>query len=597
MLNQLLHNDFTFLESKRFVNVALFIVVFLQVILMFHGFDVCDDGFVLTFYQQIFNDPSSVEYSFVYWLSGFFGGLWYEIYPSGGVLWFKFFTVIINTLTYIITFQVFQQFISKPILILGLFIALFVNDYGFLVYYHNHLTALLAVTSVFFLLKGLFKNSLFLIVISGFIIGINIFTRIPNITLLVFILAIPFYYLIENKLLKKSIKPSMYYILGVILGIICIGILLLLLGQFEIMIKAIYSLFDLGVAKDSSHNLVGLLMVYLHDYKNLLDVMGQLLLISIGFCIVYNYFKNLLWLRNLLLFVLFCYTFLWFLKGEIYPVYAISYVGSLLVLFTKQSSKLKVLAFLGILMLTFLPLGSGGAIHSSGYMCIWLSVPFFFYFIANLKDVTIHWNCKTFNNKIIFSRVGFKSIILFIFMAFFLAKGLNISKQAYFDKGSRLEKTHSIENKLAKGIFTTERRAKIINDLLINLDEYVKPNDYLLAYDKIPMINFLTETRPYMYNSWVWIYDSHSFEKKLNQAEKEIKVYPIVVAQKFETTLDFSEPIPNYLDENLINTEGLINAYDGRKNAFFNAFLTKNDYKIIWSNDYFNIYKTESIHE
>ena len=68
---------------------AILIIVVIQVILMFQGFDVCDDGFVLTSYQQIFNSPSSVEYNFVYWLSSIIGGLWYKLYEDGGILWFR----------------------------------------------------------------------------------------------------------------------------------------------------------------------------------------------------------------------------------------------------------------------------------------------------------------------------------------------------------------------------------------------------------------------------------------------------------------------------------------------------------------------------
>lgn len=576
---------------------VVLVIVLLQLILGVQGFDVCDDGFVLTFYQQIFNDPSSVEYNFVYWLSGVFGGVWYELYPRGGILWFKVFTVIINTLTFILAYNIFKQFVSKRIVLLGLLISLFVNDFGFLVYYHNHLTALLAISSVFFLLKGLTKNSVFSIVFSGFIIGMNVFTRIPNVTLIVFILGIPFYYFVTDKSLKNSLKIIMYYILGIVLGVGFIVVLLLLLSQFEIMTNAIFSLFDLGVADDSTHNASGLIKTYLNSYITLLDVMGQLSIIIILFFTICNYLKNLLWLRYLILFFGFCYTFLWFKEGGIYPVYAISYVGALMVLFTKQGSGIKTLAFLGVLMLTFLPFGSNGAIGNAGYMSIWLSTPFFFYFLINKGDLIINLKTKFIDRNIVVSEFTSIKFIMFISVAFFLAKGLNVSKQAYFDVGSRFQKTHTIENVLANGIYTTERRAEIINDLLVNLNKYVKSNDYLLAYDKIPMLHFLTETRPYMFNSWVWIYDSQSFDKKLKQAEKRIKIYPIVVTQKFETILEFSKPIPNYLEENLTNTKGLIIAYDTKKNASMNTFLNNNDYEIVWSNEYFNIYKTERIHE
>lgn len=583
--------------TKYDFGVVLFAIVIVQLILGVQGFDICDDGFVLSFYQQIYNAPSSVEYSFTYWLSGVVGGLWYELYPKGGVLWFKFFTVIINTLIFYVGYYVFKQCVPKRIALLGLVIALFVNDYGFLVYYHNHLTALLALVSVVFLIKGLEKDRAVAIIIAGAIIGVNVFSRIPNITLTVFVLAIPFYFLLQKRALKNAIKPMVQYTVGVGLGFVIIAILLVLLGQFEIMQNALLSLFDLGATKNSTHNFSDLIKIYYRNYIILFTAIAELTLAVVLFFATFNYLKKQIWLRGVVLAIGFCFTFIWFYNGNIYPVYAMSYVGALLVIVTKNEAVTKTVAFLGLLMLTFLTFGSAGAIKSSGYMCIWLSLPFFFYAINSFKNDAITFNTSLVSTNIVLTQKSLSAFLVFISIAFFLAKGLNISKQAYFDNGSRLKKTYAIKSDLAKGVYTTQRRAEIINDLLQHLEKYVKPNDYLLTYDKIPMVHFLTETRPYMYNGWVWIYDSNSFEKKLNKAEKQIATYPVVVLQKFETTIKFSEPIPNYMSENLVDTKGLINTYDGKKNALMNGFLLRNDYQVVWSNAYFNILKTQKKHD
>ncbi|AEH01632.1 hypothetical protein [Lacinutrix sp. 5H-3-7-4] len=582
--------------NKYDLVVVLFAIVALQIILGFQGFDICDDGFALTFYQQIYNNPSSIEFNFVYWLSGVVGGLWYTIFPNGGILWFKFFTVIINTLTFLIGYKIFKPFMPKRIVLLGMLIILFVNDFGFLIFYHNHLTALLALISVYYLLNGLIKKKPLFIILSGLIIGANVFTRIPNLTLFVFILAIPFYYILNKEHLKYALKPMLHYILGIILGFGVIALLLVSLGQFKIMQNAILGLFDLGVTKDSTHNFGGLLKTYYYNYRVLFSVIGELLLIICSFLFIQNGLKKYNWLKYTLLLIWLSFVFIWFKNGNLYTTYAIAYTGSIIAIFSKQKPAFKTLALLGILMLTFLPMGSGGAIVSSGYMCIWLSVPFFFNYFYDLEHTSITFK-NTQVSTIKLNKKGFTTLVIFIAVAFFLAKALNVSREAYFDKGSRLKKTHTINSDLAKGIYTTKRRAEITNALLVNLEKYVKPNDYLLTYDKIPMIHFLTETKPYMYNSWVWVYDSYSFEKKISKAENEIKTYPIVVTQKFETTRRFSQPIPNYLAEDLTNTKGIINAYDAKKNITMNRFLEQNEYEIVWSNAYFNILKTKKTHK
>ena len=91
-----------------------------------------------------------------------------------------------------------------------------------------------------------------------------------------------------------------------------------------------------------------------------------------------------------------------------------------------------------------------------------------------------------------------------------------------------------------------------------------------------------------MYNPWVWIYDGHSFEKNIARAEKEIGVLPIIVQQKFDTVGSFSQPITNYMSENQDTSV----FFDKRRVVAMNAFIKRNNYEIVWSNPYFNIYKS-----
>ena len=61
---------------------VFFLLLFLcQLIFIFQGIDFLDEGFTATFYQQFFNDPSSVEYNFMFWLSGLIGGTFTYLFP------------------------------------------------------------------------------------------------------------------------------------------------------------------------------------------------------------------------------------------------------------------------------------------------------------------------------------------------------------------------------------------------------------------------------------------------------------------------------------------------------------------------------------
>ena len=188
--------------------------------------------------------------------------------------------------------------------------------------------------------------------------------------------------------------------------------------------------------------------------------------------------------------------------------------------------------------------------------------------------------------------LNYISIVYIIGLTFCGTQLYHIFNQAYFDHGSRLDKRFSIQSDLANRIYTTSERAIVFNTVLNEVYKQVEKDDYLLAYDNIPMLNFLTETKPYMGISWVWVYDSQTFDKKIKKAEKEIPYYPVVVQQKINTIGSFSPPISNYMSENKV--ENYI--YKNGRTKSMNAFLKRNDYKNVWSNSYFTIYKTDKKH-
>ncbi len=552
----------------------------MQLLMAFQGFDVCDDGFVLTFYQQIFSNPESVEYNFLYWFSGFVGGVWYKLFEDGGILWFRFLAIIVNTLAFYLTYRLLEKYISQYFLLLSLVMVLFVNDYGFLTFYHNQLTALLAVVIIYILNKAILNHSKLQYILAGFILSFTVFTRVPNAVLYILILAIPYSYYVKNKTITKSIRPVSVFVFGSVLGYLFIYMILLAFGQAEVMKNALLTIVDLGNTEDSSHNFADIFRAPIYNYISIVIAFTKWLFISLGL-IVLQYLpiekKILSIITVVIATVLF---FIWFNTGNIYPIYSLCLFASIVLMFFKQVPyQVKLISCMSFLVLITLSLGSAGGIKNSGFMAIWIGLPLFFYLIN--QKLILHRSFKDFN---------YKTYLWSVIIAFLVLKAYKIPQQTYFDPGSRFDKRFVIKSNKARGIYTSERRAKIINDLLFNLQKFVKPNDYLMVYDRIPMVHFLTETKPYMYNPWVWIYDYNSFEKKLTKAEQEIEELPIVLQQKFETIYKFSEPINDYMSTNKENT----NFHSNERNTVINSFLNRNNYKIVWSNAYFNIYASKN---
>lgn len=565
--------------SNRIAALLLvFVVVLLQLLIAFQGFDICDEGLSLTFFQQFYNAPESVEYNFVYWFSGLIGGLWYEMYENGGILWFRFFTIIINMATFFVAYKLLVKYVNKWHALIGLTMVLFINDYGYLAFYHNHLTALLSICAIYALHQGLVNNKLKLITLSGCIVAINVFTRLPNATFFIVVLAIPFYiYFLQKFSILKAVKPILYFGLGSLLGFAMVFGLLLIFNQFEIMKLAIAGGFDLGNAADSSHNFGSLLRMYIYNYTAVFKSMAKFILTGLllfGLTFIARKHKSLYVIWYAMAIALFAYNFK---VDTIFPIYGLMLISTYFLLVTKQPETIKLLVFLTFCMAFFLPFGSDGGIYNIGYMSVWLVIPLF-----------IHSVLKGQNKWLTNRNYGLGHIMLAMVLGFFFIQFYKIFNEAYFDGGSRLEKTYVIKSDMAKHIYTTKERADIVNDLLVNLDDFVDDDDYLLAYDKIPMIHFLTKTRPYVHNPWPWIYDSSSFERHLKRGENEIDVLPIIVQQKFETIVDFEEPVNDYMAEGKVNDS----RYNAGRTKAMNDFIKRNDYTIVWSNSHFNIYKS-----
>ena len=70
---------------RAFAVVALLLAVW-QLPGVLFGLDLCDAGFYLTFYDNIFTRPATVSYNFMYYLSGLLGGLLQMLFPAMGVV-------------------------------------------------------------------------------------------------------------------------------------------------------------------------------------------------------------------------------------------------------------------------------------------------------------------------------------------------------------------------------------------------------------------------------------------------------------------------------------------------------------------------------
>jgi len=104
----------------------------------------------------------------------------------------------------------------------------------------------------------------------------------------------------------------------------------------------------------------------------------------------------------------------------------------------------------------------------------------------------------------------------------------------------------------------------------------------LFAYEGISLIYFLTQTRPYLYNTWPMLEASANFQELIKKAEVNQPNYPTVVRAKASTQIG-SNTWPHKVTE-LTSYASMIS---NRKLA--NEFLKRHEYIKIWENSFFEI--------
>jgi hypothetical protein len=563
-----------FANPQKVLFLTLFFTFIYELALSFQGFDLCDEGSALTVYQQIFKAPESVEYQFAHYMTGIVGGIWNIAFGFGGILSFRILTAIVLVLTVYFTYLSLKNWIEPIVIPIAASLVLLMNNYGIIAFFYDHLSALLAAISIYFLLKGLNANRPWALFAAALFCGINIFARIPNITLLSLgiLVFISFFYDKNKQQLKRNI---LFCICGLISGIGIVLLLMLLLGHWDLFFQTVFdNLFSRGTNEDSTHNLNTMLRVYIGNYQQIFTYLAIFVFAQAFFPFIYRFYKHKTGKIITVILYSFVITAFSLFAFNCEKYYAIVLFPTILSCYADIKNKsIILLNTASLIVLLFLPLGSDVGVLNMGYFSVW---PATFTAVFHV--------CRFIRAKM---QKGNNSHRLFfiIFYTLFLIYGVYVaSRNAYYDRGPRWEKRFRAHNDKFT-VFTSESKAQAIDDLLSELNKYVKKGDYLFCFESLPMIHYLTETKPYTGNPWVWGYDSENFIRHLKKSTATLPL-PVVVRQK-------NQPISGYwLTPFVVDKTNPVYSYFYKAKSidFFETFLDENQYQIAWENDAFRIY-------
>jgi hypothetical protein len=592
MRKSLVEDFFDGMNEKLFV----LLIIFTQIVFVFQGLNFADSGFDAVFYTRIFTSPATVQYNFMYWFTGILGGSWLLLFPNSGLLGLRLAGVLFTTGSFLIAYTILKKYLHTGPLRLALFLIVLFLATSVKEFNENDVTAFFFMGTVWSLFTGLTKGKNYLLFLAGVFISVNTFSRIPNVFGLVLVLTIWF----SGYQNQIPVRLMIYHTFLFILGFLAMSVLMLGLMKWMhhdvIFLKCLKLASPMEGSQDKIHSFFGMLKMLLMQVVEALSIAIVVVVMlwsssaawrrlktdlpaSIPFLPVIKY-AVLLVLSAVLVYESWKDPDFWFYLFLFYS--GISLITGFLIITGRQPKNLRILTSIGCLMLLVMPLGSNLLLITVGKYALWIILPITIDFLLNIRAlssrVIVSENRRQSYEQVIDEKhmAGLRNSGIYLTLIFIVSVTYFYP---YSDRENRISMRFLVKNPHVTHIYTTEARARVIDELLAASTKYVKPEDYVLAYDCMPMYYFLTDSKPYMHNSWVSLYDDGAFREELYTSLLETHLCPVVVMQKGSTAA--------------VRATGQLQANDllrPLEMQYMQQFMKTYQYNLVWENDFFKIY-------
>lgn len=530
---------------------------------VFWGFDVCDNGQYMTFYANIFTAPETVGYHFMYYLSGIVGGTFLAICPAMGLLGMRLLGLACLVLCMFTVWRILKPHISATAIVVG-------NTLSMVAFVALPVTFcydLLSIALYLLAIEQLLKPRMLTALVGGCLLGINAFSRTPNVLGFIFAFIPLLAVWCGGKSLKKGAQLAAVSIAGIAVGVGGIIVLMAALGHLTIFTDNLATLRHIAAdnSGESSHNIVSLITQQFSFYYiefttwfKLASIIGIYTVLRQRIC---SPFIRVM----LLLGALSVSVWLMWRMLPLQPIWALCAIGCVTAIWL-NCGNMRSVAVVALLLMLILPMGSDSGFNN-GSIILMLASPIA---IAVCMEHT-----RMF-------RTGYFTVAFAI-----VCMGKMITGGAYFDGGPLWQKTATINSPHVTGVFTTPERAAIVNDALKGIQPWVKPGDTLFVYGSMPMLNYLTDTRPAMDCCWPELLSTSLLNNRLEKYNGHL---PFILRQKFLSMgSTFSEPTDSLLTTYGRHADNNMFYFD-TKIAALNDFLTENHYQKVFENTHFVLY-------
>ena len=240
-------------------------------------------------------------------------------------------------------------------------------------------------------------------------------------------------------------------------------------------------------------------------------------------------------------------------------------------LFDQQMAYLVMFA---LLILLLMPLGSDVGIHNVGAFCLYLPIPVAVgvldnYLATNRVEAQKHFRLYAF-------------LVGFGFVAVSMA---SMSRNCYRDKDcSRLQMNKRLAYSIVPSTFTTADKVQKVDAVLQALQPLLSKETELLSYPSAPMLNYLTNTKPYLNGAWIGIMNYSVYAAEFEKA-RETKELPIIVLVKSPKVEWYQ---PNFEWQDVMDCGDWHPAIE-EKNILLADFMVKYEYVVYYDDPLFQV--------
>lgn len=579
------------LENKRVNDKTILflksLIVIWPFLFIWQGLDMTDTGYLLTGGQQIFIEPQNIQFSYL--LSFLINGSWNRLAGSLGLMGAYLGGAVLYLLTAVCVYVALKKVVPEKILLLGVLISIMIPNLMRYITYNN-LTSLFFVAGSGIMIAAFRKKSSPCYFLSGILFGLTVYLRLPNIVSIFLFVAIIIGHFLDDGSWKDNIKESLSFLAGFASAVVIPFIILHMAGLSGQYVETFHRLWNIMTDPSSHHSGGGLLKKLIMDSdKTFAAFFKGFLVLAIVAKITDSSKKKTLSMGMMAIVIvaviLTGFGFLGRTAG--YHFYVIAFSVFILLLqifgFPHSNREVRFASLLALLVMVFAMAGSNTGFSAARYD-LWLAFPLSLYGLFRMGGLNICGaeSADRSNRDLtpclcIFSEKGIRMVRNVICVSLILFFSILCYRFSYRDSDRRYQLRYSVDHPKMKYFYTTEQRARAITEALGELSKYCMPGDYLLAYNYIPLIHYLTGTRPYAYHSWPDMYTPEQLLEKLKQAIVERNVFPPVIRAKYPPLND-SWP-----------QKHLANRGSSKHHQVFDEFLKHGKYVQVWENDFFQI--------